>query len=150
VERLEEPANLLYHRYFLGLMRRFYARKAALFPDRFDRALLREMKTMRDFDRLATGPDAGFSDVDALYAWVASAARLQRITVPALVVQSADDPIVQLGAASREAILDHPALALVEPPLGGHCGFTELPSRRLPDGRWAAANIAAVARLWAA
>src|SRR3569832_1994534 len=79
VERLEEPANLIYHRYFIGLMRRFYARKAALFPDRFDRALLREMKTMRDFVRLATGPDAGFSDGDALFAWVASAARLRRI-----------------------------------------------------------------------
>ena len=148
VERLLRPENRLYHRLFLGIMRRFYARKAALFPRRFDRALLCEMRTMRDFDRVATGPDAGFSDVEALYAWVASAARLDCIAVPALVVQALDDPIVGLTEATRAALLGHDAIALVETAFGGHCGFTELPSRRRPDGRWAAAKIVEAAALW--
>jgi predicted alpha/beta-fold hydrolase len=147
VARLTESP--FYHRYFLGLMRDFYARKAALFPDRFDRARLSGMRTMRDFDRMATGPDAGFTDVDALYAWVASGSRLARVAVPALVVQSLDDPIIDLTAATREALHDHPAIALVETRFGGHCGFSELPSRRRPDGRWAAAKVAEVAALWA-
>jgi predicted alpha/beta-fold hydrolase len=150
VARLSGPGNSLYHRHFLGLMRAFYARKAALFPDRFDRARLAGMKTMGDFDRLATGPDAGFADVDALYAWVGAASRLERIAVPALVVQSFDDPIVDLSRETRAALLDHPALSLVETAFGGHCGFVELPSRRRPDGRWAAAKVAEVAELWMA
>jgi predicted alpha/beta-fold hydrolase len=138
----------LYHRYFLRLMRDFYARKAALFPGRFDRARLEAMKTMRDYDRLATGPDAGFADVDALYAWVSSSSRIERVTVPAIVVQSLDDPIVGLSEATREALLRHPSLALSEPRFGGHCGFTDWPWRRRPDGRWAAAKIAEVAARW--
>ena len=88
------------------------------------------------------------ADVDALYAWVSSASRPGRVTVPTLVVQSLDDPIVGLSEATRATLLRHPSIALIETPFGGHCGFTDWPWRRWPDGRWAAAKIAEVAARW--
>jgi hypothetical protein len=47
----------------------------------------------------------------------------------------------------RRAIGENPALALYESDRGGHCGFTEAPSRRRRDGRWAAYHIVRSAAL---
>ncbi len=146
VTRLDAPVNLFYRRYFLRLMQRFYREKSRLDGARFPPRLVDRARTMREYDRLATGPDAGFDDVARLYRWVSSATRLAAIASPALVIQALDDPIVAMSAATRAAVIAHPHLTLVETALGGHCGFVERPSARHPDGRWIADHVARLAR----
>ena len=141
--------NALYRRHYVNELMGLYAKKATLFPDRFQVARLSGVRTMRDFDRLATGPEAGFPDVDQFYAWVSSASRLGRIVVPTVVLHAADDPVVELLPATRNAIATNPMMAFVESESGGHCGFLESPSKRRFDGRWAADQIVRCAVAWA-
>jgi predicted alpha/beta-fold hydrolase len=142
VSLVDRTGNELYRRYFVTDLMRFYRRKAALFRDGYDASRLRGVRTLREFDAAVTAPHQGFDDVDAFYDWVASAPRLPRVTVPTLVIQALDDPVVQMLPATRAQVHAHPALRLVETPVGGHCGFLELPSRQRRDGRWAAYQIA--------
>lgn len=143
VSLVDRAGNELYRRYFVTELSRFYRRKAGRFRQGgYDVARLRGVRTLRDFDAAVTAPHEGFDDVDAFYEWVSSAPRLARVTVPTLVIQALDDPVVQMMPATRAQVLAHPMLRLVESPSGGHCGFLELPSRLRPDGRWAAYQIA--------
>lgn len=151
VSLVDRAGNELYRRYFVAELMRLYRRKASLFRHPpYDPARLRGVRTLRDFDAAVTAPHEGFDDVDAFYAWVTSAPRLAQITVPALVIQALDDPVVQMLPETRASVLAHPALRLVETPVGGHCGFLELPSRRRRDGRWAAHQIARFAATFGA
>jgi predicted alpha/beta-fold hydrolase len=142
VSLVDRAGNELYRRYFVTDLMRFYRRKASLFRHPYDLARLRGVRTLRDFDAAVTAHHEGFDDVDAFYRWVSSAPRLPRVTVPTLVIQALDDPVVQMLPSTREQVLAHPAFRLVESPSGGHCGFLELPSRLRRDGRWAAYQIA--------
>jgi uncharacterized protein len=142
VALVDAPNNALYRRYFVGLLRRFYARKAGLFPERFDPDRLDEVRTLRDYDRVASAPDAGFTDLDAFYAWVSSSPRLHAIRVPTVVVHAADDPVVRVLPSTCAAIVRNDAMARVELPNGGHCGF-------LDGGRpWIAERVARAAEAW--
>jgi len=132
VARLDAPANAVYRRFFLRGLIELHAQKGGVRP---------AVRTVRDFDRLVTGPQAGFADVDAFYAWVSAASRLARVRVPTLLLHAEDDPMVELLPSTRATILANPALTMVESARGGHCGFTEAPSRRRRDGRWAADQI---------
>jgi predicted alpha/beta-fold hydrolase len=145
VARLDSPACALYRRHFVSGLRRFYRRKALLFADRFDARRLQGVLSMRDFDRVATAADSGFTDVGEFYRSISSALQIPRIAVPTLLVQALDDPIVQMTQETRARVLGHPSIELVETDLGGHCGFLELPSQGCPDGRWAAHHVARVA-----
>jgi predicted alpha/beta-fold hydrolase len=140
VDRLDGPGNGLYREYFVRLLRRGYLRKAELFPDRYSAARMRDVRTVREYDRAATAPDAGFEDVDALYEWVSSSSRLGRVAVPTLVLQALDDPFVQLTQETRTSMLSNPLLSLVESEHGGHCAFLESPAPP-PGGPWLAARI---------
>jgi hypothetical protein len=144
---VDRAGNELYRRYFVTDLMRFYRRKASLFRHPYDLARLRGVRTLRDFDAAVTAHHEGFDDVDAFYRWVSSAPRLPRVTVPTLVIQALDDPVVQMLPATRAQVLAHPALRLVESPSGGHCGFFELPSRQRRDGRWAAYQVARFAAM---
>jgi predicted alpha/beta-fold hydrolase len=141
VERLDSPANALYRSFFLRNLLGLYARKAALNGTRFPAARVHGIRTVRDFDRAVTGPESGFSDVGEFYEWVSAAHRLAHIRVPTLLVHADDDPLVHFLPATRAAIRQNPALAFVTAERGGHCGFTEAPSARRLDGRWAAHQI---------
>jgi predicted alpha/beta-fold hydrolase len=142
VSLVDRAGNELYRRYFVTELIRFYRRKAGLFRHPYDLARVRGVRTLREFDAAITAPHEGFDDVDAFYQWVSSVPRLARVTVPTLMIQALDDPVVQMLPSTRAQVLAHPALRLVESPSGGHCGFLELPSRLRPDGRWAAYQIA--------
>jgi predicted alpha/beta-fold hydrolase len=139
---VDRSGNELYRRYFVTDLIRFYRRKASLFRHPYDLARVHGVRTLREFDAAITAPHEGFDDVEAFYQWVSSAPRLPRITVPVLVIQALDDPVVQMLPSTRAQVLAHPLFRLVESPSGGHCGFLELPSRLRPDGRWAAYQIA--------
>src|SRR5690606_8785956 len=77
--------------------------------------------TLRQFDDLYTAPRSGFRDAAEYYEKASSFPLLGRISVPALIAGSADDPMVE--TASYREIPEGPGLDVVLTPKGGHVGF---------------------------
>jgi predicted alpha/beta-fold hydrolase len=88
VAQLDAPENALYRRIFLRELLALYEKKRALFGAAYPRSRVREVRSVRDFDRAVTGPLWGFHDVDAFYAWVSSASRLVQVNTPTLILRS--------------------------------------------------------------
>jgi predicted alpha/beta-fold hydrolase len=121
---LHEPANRLYETRFLrGLMIR-YARKAALFPNIYAPApAIGPIRSLRQFDDRIVARYCGFRDADDYYYRAASARVVDRIAVPTLILQAADDPFIRLFPDTRAKLIANPHIAFVETARGGHCAF---------------------------
>ena len=88
--------------------------------------MVERAKTVHDFDEAVTRVTFGFPSVDAYSDASSSAAMIERVRVPLLVVQAEDDPIAVRDATPREAIgaMREGNVILVETPSGGHLGWT--------------------------
>ncbi|WP_263367880.1 YheT family hydrolase [Edaphobacter bradus] len=137
-DTLHAPQNRLYESRFLSALLRRFRRKAALFPRAYDPARADAVRSIRDFDQRITALYSGFSGADDYYYRAASARVLDRIAVPTLILNAADDPFIRLLPASRVLIAANPHVTLLEPAHGGHCAFLATPNRATHyDGYWA-------------
>ena len=84
---------------------------------------VRASRTFREFDDAATAPLHGFRDADEYYARCSSAAFLERIRVPTLLLQSKDDPFLPPEAFPWPAVRANPHLQVELTDAGGHVGF---------------------------
>lgn len=132
---LHEPQNRMYEWKFLrGLMRRFQ-RKVSLFPTIYSLEGLGKIRSLREFDDRITARYSGFAGADDYYCRAASARVAHTISVPALVLQSTDDPFIRMMPETRQSLRENPFATLVETAHGGHCAF--LSSNPGADGYWA-------------
>jgi predicted alpha/beta-fold hydrolase len=134
-DALHEPANRIYEWKFLRGLKRRYARKCLLFPQIYELARIRGIRTLRQFDDRITAYYSGFSGAGDYYYRAASARVAGQIAVPALVLHALDDPFVRMLPATHEALLGNPQTHLIETPHGGHCAF--LAPAQGYDGYWA-------------
>jgi uncharacterized protein len=136
-DALHRPSNRIYEWKFLFGLRRRYARKASLFPQRYDRALLARSNfaSIREFDDKITAPFSGFRGADDYYTRASSSQFAHQIAVPALVIHSLDDPFVKLREETRQKLIANPHVTYLETQHGGHCAFLGTPNGY--DGRWA-------------
>ncbi len=139
-DALHEPKNRLYEMRFLrGLMRRF-RRKAALFPAVYGRpAAVGPVRSLRDFDQKIVARFCGFRGADDYYFRAASARVVDRVAVPALILQAADDPFIRLFPETRAKIAGNPWIEFVETEHGGHCAY--LSKDRGEEVHWAEATV---------
>src|SRR5665213_1164022 len=123
VDTLDAPGNRIYRRHFVHHLRARMQRKQRLFPGRFRMEGLNRVRTMREFDDVITAPHCGYPDA-ATYYEAASAGRVAgRISVPTLILTSADDPFIPLSIFQIFAILGNPQIQFCAPEHGGHCSF---------------------------
>lgn len=114
--------RLVYTRMFLSTMRPKALAKLVQHPGLFDRERLLAARDLHDFDDVFTAPLHGFRDADDYWRRASARPHLQRVRVPALLVNARNDPFVpaaslpQAGDASR-------SVTLWQPPHGGHVGF---------------------------
>lgn len=120
---LERRGNSLYRWNFVKHLRNRVRRKVRLSPGAFDTSQLRRVRTIREFDERFTAPHGGYRDASDYYARTSSRAVIGRIRVPALVIHSADDPLIPADAFRDAAIADNPDVLLVLTRRGGHVGF---------------------------
>jgi predicted alpha/beta-fold hydrolase len=139
-DALHEPKNRLYEARFLrGLMRRF-RRKAALFPAVYgDPAAIGRVGSLREFDQKIVARFCGFRDADDYYFRAASARVVDRVAVPTLILQAADDPFIRLFPETRAKLVHNPWIDFVETTHGGHCAY--LSQERGADVHWAEATV---------
>jgi predicted alpha/beta-fold hydrolase len=113
-----------------------YRRKAALFPQIYDPMRAGGIRSIRQFDDRVTAFYSGFTGADDYYHRAAAARVLDRITIPTLILNAADDPFLRILPDSREKIAANPNISFFESNHGGHCAFLATPVDGY-DGYWA-------------
>lgn len=120
--------RLVYTRMFLRTMKPKALAKLAQHPGLFDRERLLAARDLHAFDNVFTAPLHGFRDTDDYWSRGSAKPHLQRIRIPALVLNARNDPFVPASSLpAAGAVGAH--VTLWQPAHGGHVGF--------PGGRWA-------------
>lgn len=120
---IRKPSNFIYTRRFLDRLRKRVRLKEQLAPGSFPLHRLEEARTIWDFDDIFTAPPFGFGTAANYYATQSSNQFLDRIRVPALLVQAKDDPLIPFKVYDHPAFRSNPYLRLNAPEHGGHLGF---------------------------
>ncbi len=131
----------IYARYFLRSLLRKVELKAGRLAGRLDLERLRRVRTLREFDDVATAPLHGFDGAWDYYARASSGPVLPGIRTPTLVVHSADDPFLPATAIPTAALEGNPFLLPSLWPRGGHVGFVAPSTPRRP-ALWAETEAA--------
>ncbi|MEX2302290.1 MAG: alpha/beta fold hydrolase [Bryobacterales bacterium] len=121
--KLGERVNRIYEVRFLRELRRTVLRKRQLMPETFGEVQWDGIRTIYDFDDAITAPAFGFRDADHYYESASSAGFLEKIRLPALLIQAQDDPFIPFEVFEDLPLEENPDLHLEAPPHGGHVAF---------------------------
>ncbi len=124
VAAFDIPRRAVYRRYVLAGLVDIYSAIAARRTLPVPLARMRQVRKLREWDRLSVVPRFGFSSTADYYARASVAARLGELRVPALLVLSEGDPMVPTEAVRPvlEGALP-PRLEVRWTKRGGHMGF---------------------------
>jgi len=108
----------------LSLLASRYARVHVVgFSLGFPADLLRDARTIRDFDDAVVAPLFGFRNARDYYTRVSAQDVLHRIAVPTLILHAEDDPLVPAAPLHDVARLALPNVRVEVTAWGGHVGF---------------------------
>lgn len=127
VNALQQPENWIYYRYFLWNLKDRLHRKARLFPNKWDLSELKRVRTLREFDDAFTSKDDGYTDAADYYERSGARHVLGNIRVPSLIITAQNDPFIPYHIFEESSLKTNPAIELVAPCHGGHCGFLQKP-----------------------
>ncbi|MCB0640585.1 MAG: alpha/beta fold hydrolase [Phaeodactylibacter sp.] len=130
VDILEHPKNWFYRRRFMKKLKAKIEAKAAQFPEAIDLSNFERIHHWRDFDEYFSAPISGYASAADFYEKGSSLNFMKGLTVPTLLVNAKNDPLLTAACYPRELAAKHPKLTLEMPKSGGHVGF-EL--RKSPD-----------------
>jgi predicted alpha/beta-fold hydrolase len=117
----------VYNRMFLGTMKPKALLKLKQFPGLFDAVAMRKASDLYEFDNIFTAPLHGFKSTEDYWARASAKPHLDRIKIPALVVNARNDPFVPAWSLPHKNEVG-PCVTLWQPAGGGHVGF--------PRGHW--------------
>jgi len=123
VEEVEKVKHFFYKKVFVGKLKEKLKLKARSFND-FKSLKISSIKNFRDFHKLYSIPFHHFNNVADFYEQSSSKPYYSNISIPTLIVNALNDPILgDLCYPYREA-KENPNLFLETPKYGGHLGFT--------------------------
>ncbi|MGH6627658.1 MAG: YheT family hydrolase [Burkholderiaceae bacterium] len=137
--------RLVYTRMFLNTMKPKALAKLAQHPGLFDREALLAARDLYEFDNVFTAPLHGFHNTEDYWTRASAKPQLNRIRLPALVVNARNDPFVPAWSLPQPGEVGD-CVTLWQPMHGGHVGFPDgrLPGhvRAMPDavGGWLASQ----------
>jgi uncharacterized protein len=142
-DALHRRKNRLYEWKFLWGLRGRMLRKAALFPERYQRealaTALRKVRSIRDFDEYITAQYMGFEGADDYYNKASASRVVDRIAVPTIVIHSQDDPFIVMTPETEAKFAANRNITYLRTEHGGHCAFLGDPTNG--DGRWAELQV---------
>jgi len=112
-----------YTRMFLRTMVPKALRKLAQHPGLFDGERLRQARNLYEFDQLFTAPLHGFRSTEDYWLRASAKPQLQRIRIPALLLNALNDPFVPASCLPLQQDVGS-YVKLWQPEQGGHVGFT--------------------------
>lgn len=121
-ERITTGFSKIYDLNFIRTMKEKAIKKAKEFPGYVDLEAIKKIKDLKDFDDVITSKMFGYKD--ALDYWKKCSSRqvLKDITVPTLVINAFNDPIVGKDSLpSEDEVSDKVVLEYTQD--GGHCGY---------------------------
>jgi predicted alpha/beta-fold hydrolase len=121
--RLQARSNFIYSNRFLKRLKQRIRLKERLTPGLFQLADLDRVKSVYEFDDKFTALAFGFGTADNYYATQSANQFLERIRIPALLVQAKDDPLIPFDVYKHPALSSNPWLRLLAVDHGGHLGF---------------------------
>jgi uncharacterized protein len=123
VAALGRPQNFIYQGRFLNRLKDRIRRKNRQAPDVYTLEHLPKIHTIEDFDDHYTARLFGFGTAANYFRTQSSNQFLERIRVPALLIQSKDDPLIPFPVFDHPAFGANPCLTLLAVEHGGHLGF---------------------------
>jgi len=126
---VERPGNFLYQDRFVKRLKERIRRKHPQAPELYPLEPLDRIRTIVQFDDNYTAKIFSFGTAANYFATQSSNQFLERIRIPALLVQSKDDPLVPFSMYDHPAFAANPRLRLLTVEHGGHLGFL---ARRQP------------------
>ena len=118
--------NQIYTNMFLRSLKRKGLEKLARFPELYSAEILRNARTLRDFDDVVTGPIHGFKDAQDYWTQSSSQSELGRIELPTLLLNARNDPFLPGRFLPKHEELSASVHAEF-PEEGGHVGFVSGP-----------------------
>jgi predicted alpha/beta-fold hydrolase len=120
---LGKPRNFIYEQRFLQRLRERVRLRHRQAPEIYSLEPLKKIRTIYEFDDLYTGPLFGFGNADTYYTTQSANRFLDKIRIPAMLVQAKDDPLIPFSVYDHPAFRENPFLKLVAVEHGGHLGF---------------------------
>lgn len=121
---LHRVKNRLYHNRFLKMLLEKIKAKSTAYPE-LSEIDLKSIRTLKDFDDNFTAPLGGFKDAADYWQQCSCRQFLPGISIPALILNAADDPILGPECFPYPESESNPSLYLEVPRWGGHVGFME-------------------------
>jgi uncharacterized protein len=120
---LARPANAIYMRRFLRTLTDKVRMKMIAMPGQLEDRDLAGMRSFLEFDDRYTAPLHGFRDAEDYWARSSCRPYLGGITIPALMVNAANDPFLAPECFPRREAALSACFYLEVPASGGHVGF---------------------------
>lgn len=124
-ERMGKLDNRIYERRFVKRMK-----ARILSTGRYTPAEIDPLNTLWEIDDVITAPSFGFGNAANYYATQSCKIFLDRIRVPALIVQAKDDTFIPFDIYKHPALRTNPSIRLLTPDHGGHNAFLHRHSPR--------------------
>ncbi len=123
--RMGEFENRLYERRFVKRMR-----NRLIATGRYTEQQFRYARSIYAIDDIITAPSFGFGTADQYYETQSAGRFLDRIRIPALLIQAKDDTFIPFAIFDHPAFRSNPNLKLLATNYGGHLGFLQRSGRR--------------------
>ena len=124
--RISDLENRLYETRFVRRMR-----TRLIATGRYQSADFDGLRTVMEIDERITAPSFGFGTARNYYRTQSAIGFLPGVRVPALLIQSKDDPLVPFSIFDSAAVRSNPCVRLVATEYGGHLGFLGRSPHRL-------------------
>lgn len=152
VDIFDAPAGAVYRRYVLSGLKRTYRQIAARQPVPTPIERIEMVTRIREWDELTVVPRFGFGSADHYYASQSVAPRLEGLRIPALLVASERDPMVDIESIRHALPTAGDRLTVRLLHAGGHVAFPERVDLHLQPraGRPLHAGVVGQAMRWLA
>jgi predicted alpha/beta-fold hydrolase len=123
-KKISSFENTMYSKRFLKTLKEKVILKSIAHPNEIPIQMLKNIKTLADFDDYLTGPLHGFADAEEYYEINSSLYFLEKIKVPTLVLNALNDPFLSDLCFPTELARKLEKVYFEFPKKGGHVGFT--------------------------
>ena len=120
---LDHSSNFIYKRRFLKNLKIKLEHKNEQYPGSINLSAFPTIKVWRDFDELYSAPMNKFANAAAFYKNASAKNFLAGITIPTLLVQAKNDPILPIECYPTDLCNKLEKVFLEIPKHGGHVGF---------------------------
>lgn len=120
---LDAPSSWLYRRYVLPGLQQHVDAVERLRPVPCDRRRRARVRGIREWDDLVVAPRWGFASAEDYYARASVAPILDRIRLPAWIIESENDPMVPLWTLREALARTSSSTEVTWTPRGGHVGM---------------------------